>query len=267
MCYSALVERDLNALKQLFGATFSQDQFDRYNQRHAMDPKRFPEQRPRIFPGSYAPIITVANGQRVIDFMRYGAYPPSSVKNPSAYTTFNARRDNLTSSFWSEAFRKQHGFVVLKGFFEWVAVKDLLKAGVVTLDFVIAEFKRQSEERAENLKAKGKQYKPTPTELKDPRFRQIVIEFKPVDQTMMLVPVICSTSQLPNFGEDRGFAIITDDPPDEVSAAGHDRCPIVLSLEQVPLWLDCTQKSASDFDKLLSTKTLPHFTHMLAPSA
>lgn len=33
------------------------------------------------------------------------------------------------------------------------------------------------------------------------------------------------------------FTIITDDPPPEVAAAGHDRCPIMLSVDGAQRWL------------------------------
>ncbi len=34
------------------------------------------------------------------------------------------------------------------------------------------------------------------------------------------------------------FAIITDDPPPEILAAGHDRCPIFLNQGEIDLWLN-----------------------------
>jgi len=37
----------------------------------------------------------------------------------------------------------------------------------------------------------------------------------------------------------KSFALITDEPPPEVLSAGHDRCPIVLTLEGAKLWLSC----------------------------
>ena len=110
--------------------------------------------------------------------MRYGAYPPAHILDPKKYTSFNARRDNLTSRFWSEAFLKHHGFIVLDGFYEWVTVKDLLNAGVVKLADIEKEFSRQSAERKEKILADGRKWKPTPTENKNPVDRQIIIEFK-----------------------------------------------------------------------------------------
>lgn len=100
----------------------------------------------RIFPGSVAPIFCRgAESKLIIEPMRYGA--PASVSNPNIYTTFNARRDNLDSSFWKDAFLVGHGSVVLSFFFEWVEVRDLLSAGVVNLEQIREKFQKQSDER------------------------------------------------------------------------------------------------------------------------
>jgi putative SOS response-associated peptidase YedK len=267
MCYSALVKRDLDYLGRAYGAIVVRDQLEDYHRAAAENPKRFPPLEDRIFPGHYAPVIYLQDDQRKIELMRYGAYPKPSVGNSKAFTTFNARRDNLTSSFWSDAFMKHHGFVVLSAFYEWVKVPDLLRAGAVTLDQVRAEFARQAEERKAKILASGKKYKPTPTEAKDPRLRQIVIEFQPEDGQELLAPVIFSTTTLEDGRKDKGFAIVTDDPPDEVRQAGHDRCPIILKSEALPDWLQYAGKSAKQLDEILSRGQRVSFKHRLAEAA
>jgi putative SOS response-associated peptidase YedK len=165
---------------------------------------------------------------------------------------------------------RHHGFVVLEAFYEWVAVKDLLRAGVVTLQEVKAEFEKQAEERKSRILAAGKKYKPTPTELKDPRLRQIVIEFKPDDGRHLLVPTIFSFSEEGegfDGGRDVGFAIITDVPTPEIENAGHDRCPVILDQHEIEQWLNPKSMAAEDFLELLQNRKKPMFEHRLAEAA
>jgi hypothetical protein len=139
MCYSAIIKRDLKDLEGDLDAAPLEGRFDAYDAASQKEPKKFPPREERFFPGHYAPVAHATAPGRVLEPMRYGAYPPATVPNPERYTTFNARRDNLTSPFWRPAFLTGHGAVVLSGFFEWVAVSDLLRAGVVTLAAVKAD--------------------------------------------------------------------------------------------------------------------------------
>jgi len=269
MCYSALVKRWTDKNSGL--PIMVRDQGDIFERASAEDPKRFPPLRERIFPGSYGPVIHQSSGDKLLsELMRYGAYPPHHIPDPKKYTTFNARRDNLLSPFWSVGFMKHHGFVVLEAFYEWVAVKDLLKAGVVTLAQVKTEFDKQSEDRKARILAAGKKYKPTPTELKDPRLRKIVIEFKPHDGHPLLVPTIFSYSEAGagfDQGRDTGFAIITDEPTPEIENAGHDRCPVILDWDEMRQWLDPKSLPAEAFIELLRNRKNPVFEHKLAEAA
>jgi hypothetical protein len=76
----------------------------------------------RIFPGHYAPVLVMENGQRIIKPMRYQcriAGRPASydVKYPG---TYNARRDNL-EGFWKPLFGYSHGLIVVDAFYENVS--------------------------------------------------------------------------------------------------------------------------------------------------
>lgn len=241
--------------------------FEVYQRDDKINPKRFPSFEDRIFPGHYAPVIYEKAGERVVSPMRYGAYPPPTIANPKAYTTFNARRDNLTSAFWSRAFRQHHGIVILDAFYEWVSVADLLQAGVVTLDGVKDEFAKQAEERKAKILAAGKKYKPTPTELEDPRMRQIIIEFKPDDGHELVAPTIFSYSEVSDGEEtrlDAGFAIVTDDPQPEISEAGHDRCPVILDPQALDAWLHPDARKPEEMIELLGQRKRVTFRHKLA---
>jgi putative SOS response-associated peptidase YedK len=60
------------------------------------------------------------------------------------------------------------------------------------------------------------------------------------------------------------FALITDEPPAEVAAAGHDRCPVVLKETNVRAWLAAPGRSVSEYDALLEDKERQLFVHQLA---
>jgi putative SOS response-associated peptidase YedK len=265
MCYSALVKKDLTFLGQTYGATVVRDQVANFERLSTIDPKRYPPLRSRIFPGHYAPVIYEDEGQRTIRLMRYGAYPPPHVHNPERYTTYNARRDNLRSPFWGDAYMKHHGFVVLGGIYEWVLVKDLLKAGVVSLERVKQYFDKQMQARKERILAEQKKYKPTPNEKKNPLDRQIIIEFKPKDRPLFQVPVIFSAYPSNNGIDGWGFAIVTDDPPPEIEEAGHDRCPVPLGQEALDVWVRPAKYTSFDVSKALDLRENILFIHDLEP--
>lgn len=242
MCYSVMVKRRKSSKNQFAGDT-------------------------RIFPGDPALIEYWRREQVEEELMRYGTYPPTTISDPARYTSFNARRDNLKSPFWANAFMKHHGFITIEAFYEWVNVKDLLRAGVVTIDQVKAEFAKQAAERKSKILAAGKKYKPTPTEQKPAEDRKIIIEFRPEDGSELLVPVIFSRNPKASEPGNAGFAIITDDPPLEVSTAGHDRCPIILHEEAMEEWLRVEKSNAEQMLKLLSHYARVTFKHSLPLAA
>lgn len=59
------------------------------------------------------------------------------------------------------------------------------------------------------------------------------------------------------------FAILTDDPPPEVSAAGHDRCPIFLEHSKIDQWLQPQNQSPDELLALLKYKEPVRFEHAL----
>lgn len=59
------------------------------------------------------------------------------------------------------------------------------------------------------------------------------------------------------------FAMITDDPPPEVAAAGHDRCPIFLQENAIETWLRPKENSAEILLSLLEKKEKAFYLHSL----
>ena len=75
----------------------------------------------RIYPGSYAPVMVIEGGQRVIKPMRYqcriaGVPAAFDRKYPG---TYNARRDSL-DGYWRRQFAHTHAVVVASAFYEHV---------------------------------------------------------------------------------------------------------------------------------------------------
>jgi putative SOS response-associated peptidase YedK len=82
-----------------------------------------------------------------------------------------------------------------------------------------------------------------------------LISFSPKDREIMWAP--CLFDYWENEKKDFGFysfALITHDPPDEVSSMGHDRCPIFLKKEVISEWLSPSGKTQKELSALLSLK-------------
>ena len=60
------------------------------------------------------------------------------------------------------------------------------------------------------------------------------------------------------------FAAITDEPPDEVSAAGHDRCIIPIKPEYIDAWLNPDPANIKASLDILDDRKRPYYEHRLA---
>lgn len=127
--------------------------------------------------------------------------------------------------FWSGQFGRHHAIAVVDSFFEWV--------------------KLHTKER--RALAPGEAEK------------NIELEFKPSPPRPMLVACVWSHWTDPALPYVRGFAAITDEPPPEVAAAGHDRCVINIKPQHVETWLAPQGRSASDLQAILSDREIPFF--------
>ena len=185
----------------------------------------------RIFPGHYAPVMVMENGRRVIKPMRYQCRPAGKpVFYDSKFPgTYNARRDNL-QGFWKDLFGFTHGIAVVNAFYENV-----------------------NRHRVEGRELGT-----------DEAVENVVLEFKPRPTQDMLVA--CLWSRWSGTGEPDllSFAAITDDPPAEVSAAGHDRCIIPIQPVHVDAWLNPDPKNLAAQHAILDDRERPYFEHQLA---
>ena len=190
-----------------------------------------PEDRDRrIFPGVYAPVMVMEQGRRVIKPMRYQCRPAGK---PAFYDTkysgtYNARRDNL-EGFWKGQFGRTHGVIVCNAFYENVSRHKV-------------EGRELSEGEAEE---------------------NVILEFKPQPRQEMLIA--CLYSHWQGDGESLwSFAAITDEPPPEVLAAGHDRCIIPIKEDALDVWLSPDQGKLAALYAVLDDRQKPFYEHRLA---
>jgi putative SOS response-associated peptidase YedK len=57
------------------------------------------------------------------------------------------------------------------------------------------------------------------------------------------------------------FAAITDEPPAEVAAAGHDRMIVNLKPEHVDAWLSPEGRLVEELQAILSDRQQPYYEH------
>jgi putative SOS response-associated peptidase YedK len=192
------------------------------------------EEDNRIFPFVYTGVIVKKDGQNLLTPMRYHCRPagkPAYLDRqfPGLY---NARRDNL-EKFWSEQFGSHHAILVVESFYENV--------------------KRHTMERRQLAAGETEE--------------NIVLQFKPEPAQTLYVACLWSNWTDPKEQGLRGFAAITDDPPPDVSAAGHDRCIINLKAEHVEAWLTPQNHSIAELQSLLSDRAIPVFQHEVEKAA
>lgn len=179
---------------------------------------------------NYGPVFTQSDGRRMLTAMRYhcrlaGKGPSVDRQLPGLY---NARMDSL-QKWWAPVFGVKHALFVLTGFRENVKRHD------------VEHRELRSGEQAENL----------------------VLQFVPRDHRDMLVPCVWDRWQQGDAVLN-SFALITDDPPDEVAAAGHDRCPVNLTREAAEAWTEAGSRDSEGWFQLLAKRQRPYYDHELA---
>src|SRR6202166_1996702 len=182
----------------------------------------------RIFPMVYAGVIIKKDGENLLTPMRYFCRPAGK---PAFYDKkfpglYNARRDSL-EKFWSDQFGRHHAVMVVESFYENV--------------------KLHASERRE-LRA-GEQE------------QNVVLQFTPNPPQTMLIACLWSHWTDPREPDIRGFAAITDEPPPDVAAAGHDRCIINLRPEHIDAWLTPEKRGREELQAILSDRAVSTFEH------
>ena len=182
----------------------------------------------RIFPMVYAGIIVKQGGENVLTPMRYFCRPAGK---PAFYDKkfpglYNARRDSL-ERFWGEQFGRHHAVMVVESFYENVRL--------------------HASERRELRAGEAEQ--------------NVVLQFTPTPPQTMFIACLWSHWTDPSEPDLRGFAAITDEPPADVAAAGHDRCIINLRPEHVDAWLTPESRSRQEIQNILSDRAVSTYLH------
>lgn len=185
----------------------------------------------RIFPMYYAPVLIAENGRRLIRPMRYTCrLPGKPASDDTRYPgTYNARRDNL-HGFWKELYGRHHAVLLITSFFENVQSNLLEK----------------------------RELKP------GEQPRNVVLHFDPKPRNLLLVACLWARWIAMDEPELHCFAAITDDPPPEVAATGHNRCVIPIRRENLDEWLAPGRSSLDRLDAILSDRERPYYEHQIA---
>ena len=92
--------------------------------------------------------------------------------------------------------------------------------------------------------------------------RNAVLHFVPKPAGPMFIACLYAETVDPKTGEKLlSFAAVTDDPPPEVLAAGHDRMIINMKPENVERWLTPEGRSADELQAILSDRQKPYYEH------
>jgi putative SOS response-associated peptidase YedK len=182
----------------------------------------------RIYPGQYAPVMIERDGTRVVVPMRYQCRLPGwNESMERKYPgTYNARRDNLEKT-WGKLFGYRHGIMVVNAFFENV-----------------------SRHKAEHRELAAGEHE-----------ENVVLEFRPNPPHDMLVACLWSFDERADL---YSFAAITDEPPPEIAAAGHDRCIIPIKPENVAAWLKPEPANLAALHAILDDRDRPYYEHRMA---
>jgi putative SOS response-associated peptidase YedK len=178
----------------------------------------------RIYPGYYAPVIVMENGRKVVKPMRYQCRPAGK---PALYDTKFPGTYNARRDNLEGFWREQFG-----------RTHGLM---------VISAF-------YEHVERPGTNGVP----------QKVILEFSPRPQQAMLVACLWSRWTAPGEPVLLSFAAITDEPPTEVSAAGHDRCVIPIKPENIDAWLNPDPRNLAAQYAILDERERYYYENRLA---
>lgn len=196
-----------------------------------LDSKVVRESDRRIFPMWYTLVLANVDGKRAVMPMRYHCRQngkPASIDNQYD-GLYNARRDSL-EGYWKNVWGKRHAIMVASAFYENVA---------------LADFEHRALKTAEKPK-------------------NIRLEFKPQATEPMMFACLWDCWQKPGEPDLYSFAVITDEPPPEVAATGHDRCPIPIKPENIDAWLTPEGQSKEELQAILDDRVRHYYEHRKA---
>jgi putative SOS response-associated peptidase YedK len=175
----------------------------------------------RIYPHYYAPVMIAVEGKRVVRPMRYLLRPAGF---PESFDRTHKGAFNARRNNLDKFWRKQFTH---------------------THCVVAAELFYEWVERPDGAGGVRKQE----------------IEFDPRGMDTMLAAGIWSRWHGRDGEYLDSFALVTDEPPPEVAAAGHDRCIIPLRQENVDEWLNPLPGQHAAMQAILDDRERPYYEH------
>jgi putative SOS response-associated peptidase YedK len=90
-----------------------------------------------------------------------------------------------------------------------------------------------------------------------------LLTFNPQTGHDMLLACLCDRLA-PGEPLLESFTAITDEPPVQIAAAGHDRCVIPLTDANLDHWLNPAGRATSELSRMLDECSSPYYKHELA---
>lgn len=178
----------------------------------------------RLYPGWFAPVLAVIDGVLRVELMRYQCRPAGK---PADFDRRFPGTYNARRDNLTRFWRPQFG-----------------QQHGVLLAHAFYEHVRDADGRSQ------------------------VLEFRPRDwQEPLLVACLWSRWRDPAAPEQPpllSFAAITDEPPPEVAAAGHDRCIVPLPAAALDAWLHPQGRGDAALFALLDERERPYYAHQQA---
>ncbi|KQP19347.1 hypothetical protein ASF45_25020 [Pseudorhodoferax sp. Leaf265] len=183
----------------------------------------------RMFPGHFVPLLTLQEGKLEVKPMRYKCRPAHIERRMAALleSPHHARRDKL-EGLWQREFGHTHGVIAVESFFESVSLHRLRQRTLVA---------------GEGLSA-------------------LELEFFPVPEQTLYVPCLWSHWQRPGQEDLHSFAMIIDQAPPEIRAAGQDWCPVAIKRDNVAQWLAPDPSNLAASYAILDDRPAFHFQNL-----
>ena len=141
----------------------------------------------------------------------------------------NARRDNL-KGFWSVLYAQRHAIMIVSSFFENVS-----------------QHVYEKRELAPGEKEKN-----------------VVLHFNPNPSQDMAIACLWAHWEGKDAPPLDSFAAVTDDPPPEIAATGHNRIIISIKESNIDEWLRPSGVSEGRLQEILSDRERPYYEHRIA---
>ncbi len=91
----------------------------------------------------------------------------------------------------------------------------------------------------------------------------VVLHYQPRPANQMLVACLYGDWSDGAGNDLLSFAAITDEPPEEIRATGHDRCIINLRQENIAAWLTPGGRSNEELQAILADRQQPYYEHQV----